>query len=815
MGKKGLIWWVVGWVMVGFLAGPAALAQRFQLSGQVLDQQSRQPIEYANVSVWANDSVLVAGTVTDGQGKFSFRDLAANFAQVRVQFVGYQSVRLRPTLPAAGQAVVLPPILLASAQTVLGEVEVKAEKPVAAVQIDKQVYDVKQFQNAANGTGLDLLQRLPSVTVNAEGAIALRGSPGFILLIDGKPTTRAPADVLAQLPANAIERVEVVTSPSAKYDADGKAGIINIITQPQAASGASLSGNVMLGGLDPLRFGGDLTATYQTKRWSIYGAADYRRFDINGYRYGDVRTLLGDTLTYLPSEGIRNYRDYQYGLRAGGSFSPSPRHVLNWAGYLGEKQTDRTANLYYDDYRRVAPGQGLFDRLPGPPFRQFFNQNLFVRSGRFRTANVDYTLTLPNRSRLTLLGLYEYSVLGGPLNNFDTWQDNGQPLLHERSDERSPLTAWRAQADYVLPLSAATKMEVGYQFRHVRHDGDFTFDRRDLATNQWRPDPEFTDAMQLRQAIHAGYWQLSHQKTKFSYNLGLRAEYMDRVLTHTLGRQPFTLAQLNLFPSVQALWQLGGNQSLRAGYNRRIERPTTKLMSPFQNHRHAETIELGDPNLRPEIADVVELSYSKGWKLVTLNATGYVNYLRDKVFRVNDIYSRTILFRTYTNAGNSTSAGVELATELRLARWWKFYASGNFYQFRVQGVVNGLAVDQTSFNFNVNGNTTVDLSPRLRLQWDLSYLSRTVTSQGLDSELLLANASLRYTLWRSRATLGLQLQNMFNTNIQTITTEQFNFYTATDYRKWDRVLQLSLGFRLNDSGKKAKTIKTDYGEKDY
>jgi outer membrane receptor for ferrienterochelin and colicins len=797
------------------LFSTAIFAQKTSFSGQILDKNTKQAIEYANVSVWRPDSTLIAGTVTDAQGRFTLKDLIANDVQIRVQFLGYQSITIRQKNTNHQREVKIAPILLASSNVTLSELTVKAEKATTAIHIDKQVFQAKQFQNAANGTGLDLMQRLPSITVNTEGVVALRGSTGFILLIDGKPSTRSPADVLAQLPANLIESVEVVTSPSAKYDADGKAGIINIITKKDTQSGSSWTGNMMFGGANPLRFGGDLMWAYNTKKWNIYAAADYRRFDIEGYRVGVIRTVFKDTLTYMPSEGIRNYKDEQYSIRTGGSYNPNAADAFNWAVYIGQKQTDRTADLHYDDYIQTGKSLYLFANNFGRPLREFFNQNLFVRLGQFRTANIDYTHSFANKSRLTLLGIYEYSILGGPLNNYDTFEGTNTVLLHERSTETSPLTAWRWQADYSLPLANKRKLETGYQFRYVNHGGDFVFERWNTATKSWQKPIDFNDDMDLNQAIHAGYLQFSGEQNSFSYNLGLRAEYMDRTLTHRLGKQPYTLQQLNFFPTAQGFWKLPQNQSFRIAYSRRIDRPTTKLMSPFKNHRHAETIENGDPNLRPEIADVVELSYVKAWNKFTLTSTAYHNQLKDKVFRVNEIDSRTILGRTYTNAGNATATGIELSADVQPHQHWKVYLSGNFYQFDVRGQFNGLSTDVSSFNYNFNGYTTIDFSTRLRFQWDFTYLSRSVTSQGIDSELLLSNVGLRYSLWKNRGTLALQAQNIFNSNIQTIITETPTFYSSTDYRKWDRVLQLSLSFRLNDTVKKVKTTKTEYGEKDF
>ena len=250
------------------------------------------------------------------------------------------------------------------------------------------------------------------------------------------------------------------------------------------------------------------------------------------------------------------------------------------------------------------------------------------------------------------------------------------------------------------------------------------------------------------------------------------------------------------------------------GYSKRIDRPTTRLMSPFKNHRHSEFIEVGDPELLPEITNVAELSYSKNWKKISITATAYFNKVKDKIFRVNEVYSRITLLRTFTNAGNTTSAGFEFSAEVKPLSWLRFYLSGNLYQLHVNGIVKGIEVNQNSFNYNFNGNASVDISKKLKFQLDGNYVSRTVTAQGEDGELFLANAGLRY-LWSNKFTAGLLLQNIFNSNHQTIANKGTDFYVTTNYIKYDRVLQLSVSFRLNDTGKKGKAVKTEYGEKDF
>jgi outer membrane receptor protein involved in Fe transport len=804
-------------VLLGATGPTISCAQSLSVKGQVLDADSHLPIEYASVELLNRDSLLVKGTVTDIKGKFILGKLDANDPIIKIHFIGYETISLSPGFKNKHGEITIPDIYLSAKKDLLTGLSIKGQRNTTNIQLDKQVVDAKKFQTATNGTGLDLLQKMPSITVTNEGEIALRGSTGFIVLLNGKPSNRTPVDILAQLPANTIDNVEIITSPSAKYDAEGKAGIINIITKKDINQGWSISGNSMFGGFSPLRFGGDLQLNYNAKRWSFYVAGDYRRYDFDGHRAGIVRSVVGDTLTYLPSDGIRNYRDHQYSFRTGGSYVINAANIFTVAFYHGFKESDRLADLHYQQYSKFPAGSNLYDGSFSSAPQLIFNHNLFVRSGKFITANFDYSHIFHDKSKLTFLGVYEYSVLGGPLSNTEEIEGTNTLYLAERSTERSPLHGIRLQADYAVQLNKDLKLETGYQWRQLNEKGYFSYERKDANTNgSWFKEPACGDNLSLRQHVQAGYVQLAGQKNKFNYNAGLRAEAMNRVLTDELNVAPFKYTAFNFFPSAQGLWNLAKKQKIRLGYSRRIDWPTAKFLSPFKNKRHLESIEIGDPNLRPEIADVLEFSYAKSWKKVNLTSTLFYNNVKDKVFRVNEIYSPTILLRTYTNAGNATSIGGEFSADITITNWWKLYASASVYNFTVNGNFKGKTTNNSSFNYNGNANTSIDITKQLKFQWDITYVSASVTSQGKDGHYMLSNAGLKYAgILKNKATIALQLNNIFNTNIQTIQTAQTNFYSTTDYTKYDRVLQLSIGFRINENTKKVKVVKTEYGEKEF
>lgn len=800
--------------IIGLLIFPFCLSAQNSLNikGTVLDKTAREGLPYATVALLDTEKKIVSGATTDENGGFQISVKPADTFYIKVQYVGFQTL---DTLFSGkgGNTVLNVMLLLAPYTSELREVTISAERTTGSVQMDKQTFNVAKLGNTTAGTGLDVLQRLPSVTINSEGKILMRGNAEFLVTVNGKFTNQSAADVLAQLPANIIENIEIISSPSASLDAEGKAGIINIVTKKNIAEGWGILANLNLSNAD--RYGGDLTFYHANSKFNSFVTASYRRYNIGGYRRGEIRTLYQDTVTYSASGGERPTAERIYGLRAGSNYTINKSTSLYSAIYYGYKQNDRIANLNYRQFSSTAQPLELYQKFDDHSLeRSFYNQNLFVRTGRFFTTNTDFTKVLKNQSKVSLAAIYEYSVLGGPLRNQDSDMPNGTLLLKERSDETSPLNALRLQADYSRNIFGKMTLETGYQWRTVHHEGTFDFERLDLSTETWNKDPEFNDALDLRQTVHAGYVQIDGQYKQLKFRAGLRGEQMFRNLTHLRGQSPVELNQFDFFPSFQALWKFKNEQELKLGYSKRIDRPTTKALSPFKNHRHSEAIWIGDPNLLPEITHNIELGYIKKHQKGSIAFTAYHTRTSNLIFRVNDNYNRITLFVISTNAGNSRSTGMELMSELQLAKWWGFYLSGNTYLFQINDIENTMNSNTQSVNYNLNGNMSFKIHPKWRVQWNTTYVSRTVTAQGNDTDMLLSNIGVKFSV-NKKWTADLLFQNLFDDNRQTITTRGNLFYSSTEYSKYDRIIQLSIGYRFNESGKSAKNIKTEYGEKDF
>ncbi|MCC5927934.1 MAG: TonB-dependent receptor [Cyclobacteriaceae bacterium] len=804
---------------------PFAIAQQdITLKGMVLDGKTQKPVEYASVALFTeSDSSLVAGVVSEEDGTFQLNGNAQNTYYLEIRFMGFQTYRQGGIkVEGRNRTVDVGKIALISGDEILEGIEVRGDRQQSLHSIDKQVYKADQFQAAMGGTAVDILRNMPAISVNAEGDILMRGTGGFLVLLDGKPVQGNAMVLLNQLPANAIDDIEIITSPSAKYDPDGKSGIIHIKTKKGSTDGVYFIVNTRLGapsietfGNEKVarRYGTDFTFNLRKNKWDLSIGADYKRDDIAGYRDGEVETLRGDTLTSFPSLGERSYRRESYSGRIAATYTFNPKNAISASVFAGKRSELRTADILYDQTRTIVGNEAPFERF------QYFNANLRERIGDFFIGSIDYNHVFDNKSTLSASALYERTILGGPTHNLNLNPLNFLDTLeYQVMDEYNPLDGFRFNLDYVLPLQNNARLEMGYQFRYLFHLGEFSYNEKVLGSPEFISRPQFGGNIDLQRTIHSLYTQYTGKTGKLDYSAGLRLEHTDRLLSEEDGTS-YPLELLNLFPSVNLLYDLGNNYSLKAGYSRRIERTTTSMMNPFLARRHSEVLEEGDPELLPEFIDAIEVGIVKEYDQHSFFANAYYRRTLNVINRVNSVFNDSILYRTFTNAGVGQAYGIEAGTELKPTRWWKLFAGGTLYQYAVEGRLMGEFLSQNSLNYSVNLNTTFQLLPSLNMQFNLNYLSRTVTIQGEDSRFFMPNLSINKSILKDQGAITLQWMSMgmgwLNSNQQRITTSGSQFFTTTNYIKEVDMVLINFSYRINELSKKLKFSQSEFGDKEF
>ena len=820
------------------------ISQTGSIQGRIVDKTSGEVIEYASVTINSvQDSSMIDGVISNSSGVFRFDNIKESTVYISAQFLGYETYTTDILQVSASTN--LGDVGLRINSATLDEIEVTGKAITSSHKLDKQIYDAKQFQNAKGGSATDVLSNLPAVSINSFGEISVRGATGFLVMINGRPVQSDPAVVLSQLSANMIEDIEIITAPSAKYDPDGNAGIINILTKKNVTDGTYVLANVLVGmpsienydnANSTPRYGADLTLNYKKDKWDISGALDYRRYDISGRREGYVNTYINEVLTEFPSDGERSFDEENYSARFTAGFQPDEKQSITAGFYFGKRTKERTADILYKNQQRVGISSSEFQGTESyydkylergdvlavnDPIStlNYFNENLRVRKGDFLIGSLDYGLKFENGSSLKLSGLYERTVLGGPTDNANLDFPNTSSVRQlQFNTNDNPLEGIRLQLDFAQPLGDAN-WESGYQYRYLDHPGDFDYFDRDLVNNVWIENPLFTNGIQLTRKIHAVYSQVSGSKDKLQYSAGLRLESFDRKVGIDSPKNTFTLDKINLFPSLNLSYDIGDGLTARGGYSRRIQRTTTFKMTPFPEREHSETLEQGDAELLPEYIDVVEAGLVKNWKDNSAFGNIYYRKINNVINRVNSVFNDTILNRIYTNVGVADVVGLELGTTVYPVEKVKVYVGANIYSYGIRGELFGDDIKTTNTQYSINANTSLTLSPTFSAQLSLNYLSERITAQGKDSRFYNPSLSLRKSFMNKKINIGILWRNIdlgiLDANEQRITTVRNNFFTTTNYVYEVDIIQLNFSYQLNRLSKKMKLTDSEFGKGEF
>ncbi len=794
-----------------------------QIKGIIADSLTTKSVEYAIVSVYkSNDTRPLEGKLTDSTGRFAFADLKQGNYDLKVELMGYQAKTFKNIALKNEETVNIGTIGLFSQVAHLNEIEVKGEQDPNQNKLDKQTYKADQFQSAKGGTAIDVLKNMPSITINAEGDMRLRGSTGFLVLINGKPVVADFATILNQIPANSIENIEIITAPSAKYDADGKAGIINIILKKGTDDGFSFTVNTQYGlpsvdtyGNKELsnRYGADFTLNYKKNKWDLALGGSYLQNDIQGRRDGDISTTIGNRYTSFPSIGERSFDRRNYAARASITYSANKNNSFNMGFYVGQRLQFRLADILYSTKR--YQNNALLSNY------SYFNNNLVKKQGDFSLVNLDYSHTFPNKSTLNISGLYEYTYLDGFNKNLDfpITQSTDQ-ITNILNTGKSPINGLRGKIDYTNTIGKG-KLESGYQLRYQTQTGAYIYENAIINRSQLNQIvPEFSANIAINNLIHGVYSQYSNKWNKLEYTLGLRYEYSNRSFTSDKGDN-FPLTLNNLFPSANLLYNIKDDLKLKGGFSRIVQRSTNNELNPYPEREHSETLEQGDPKIKPEFVNLSELGVIKEFKNGSVFFTFYNQYIKNVVNRVNSVYADTILNRIYTNAGNATLWGLESGFNFKPIKWWSIYAGGNLYDYRIAGTLfnNKVAVKNGGLAYSINSNLNFQLLKTLSVQLNFNYLSLRPTAIGEDSRFWSPNISVKKTFMNGKIFAMLQWQNIglgfTKANEQRITTRGADFYTSTNYIQEKDVFWVHLGYNFKQSSKKVKLPNSEFGEREF
>jgi len=815
-----------------------------QISGTIIELDESQPLEYATAALFhEEDNRLQTGVITNQEGFFEIKNIPNGRYYLELSFIGYSTKKIQNLELSKSQKSINVGVISLELGNQLSEIELRSERSTVIHKIDRQVFDSRNFQSSLGGTAIDVIKNLPSVSVNGLGEISIRGSKGFAVLINGKPTQGQVSAILAQLPANSLDKIEVITAPSAKYDPDGKGGILNIITKKGATNGVFSQVNVR-GGLPSIesygtqqpaqRYGIDATINSRTDLWNISASASYNRNDKTGRRVGElyVINLLQDRQTFLPSDGERSFDDVNYNGRLNLEYTPNKSDRYSVGFFAGKRTKERLADITYYDNQSVSP---IGSDQSSPSF-SYYNHNLRIRRGDFILGSFDYDHDFANGSKLTNSVLYEYTFLGGPTfnDNVDTPEYN-TIYQQEYNTNDNPLNGFRYNLDYTFKPSSFGQLEAGYQFRTLNHKGDFIYERDGVLV------PEFSSNIQLKRSIHSGYSQFAGTQNKWDYKAGIRLESMNRSYSESLLSELITnnysYDYMKLFPSASLQYTVNDDTKIKAAYSKRVNRTTTLKMNSFAEREHSEVFEQGDNRLLPEFIDLVELGITKEFDsknsayatLYYRHVDNVINRVNTLAYQSNGVVIDSILNRVYSNVGKSNAKGIELGAQFKLNPNWSNFIGANIFNYDVDGqfvfrhrdgIDRNYKVKNQNTVYSFNVNSTYSLKQNASIQFTFNYISERNTAQGKDSRFYTPNLTLKKSFLNNQLVATLQWQNMdmglLKSNEQSIATSRPDeFYTYTNYVYEVDMVILNISYTFNKAKNRSKFIKSEFGKREF
>lgn len=790
--------------------GPSS-DKKYTITGKVIDDELNVPLEYATISIVnVNDTDKVTGGVTNAQGEFSI-EVAEGTYNIIVEFISYQSKTFNNR--TINDDLDLGTIKLGMGSENLDEVVVRAETTQVDIRLDKKIYNIGKDLTTAGGTVSDALNNVPSVTVDIDGTISLRGNENVRILINGKPSAIAgygSTDVLQQLPADAIEKVEVITSPSARYGAEGTAGILNIILRKDKTLG--FNGSLSLNAGIPANAGASANVNYRTKDFNIFNTTGYRYFEAPGNGYFDTRykNAAEDEFDRIIEDRDMQRLNRNFNFNIGMEYYLTDRSSLTGSFfYRAGEDRDKTTNI--SDYfmnNEEAFGSTRTERENQDEKDYQFALNYINKlddEGQKLTADFQYESGKENQiSRITEVENY---------NNIDY---DGR-LFDERITNDEDQEEFLLQADYVLPIGEDSQFEAGYRGNWENTVTDYKLfqedENGDLVLNT-----ELTNIFDYTENVNALYTQYGSKFGDFSFLLGLRlentqlkgkidSEIPDDQLEQVFGfpiDTDFDNNYLGLFPTVNLIYELAEDENITLGYNRRINRPRGWFINPFPSRSSNNNIFQGNPNLRPAYANAFDLGYLKEWEELTLTTSIYYQHESDSFERIQQSVEGTNIIRTIpVNLSTNDRYGGEVGVLYNPAKWLRLNGSVNFFQFETQGDFAGESYDAKNNSWFARFSSKVTLPAKIDWQTNAFYRGAAEGVQGTRDGIFSLDLAFSKDVFNDNATLSLNVRDLLNSRKYSgyTITDEIDRYSEFQWRQGQSV-NLSFIYRFNQQKKR-------------
>jgi len=770
------------------------------ITGKVLDAETKTPIEYANVRLFSlADSSLVNGTITSVDGVFSLNKIPIGEYYIEISFIGFEKMVQTISINKTKLEFSLNDVVLSAQSQTLEDVNVVGEKTHIKYEIDKQVINVGKDATAAGGSAVEVLENTPSVQVNSEGKVSLRGSQDFTVLINGKPTQLSGTDALKQVPANSIEKIELITNPSAKYEAEGVSGIINIITKKNSMLGFNGLINTTIG--TGHKYSTNGTFNFRKEKLNVFAGFEFLE-NYNSTDIGQASVIFDPVDNYYQNASIHNV-NMQDALvfNLGFDYDFNDKNSLSIEGKGGKRGYDNKSESESNDYTDLNQQRN---------YRSSYKY--FDVYGDVLEFTLDYKNKIAENHEFTLAGHYQswngYDSEDLTLTAGDAIEEKH---FYNKGDFNYSI---KINADYKRPLGKKGMLETGYQFKFNDRYEELNFDNYDVNTGLMVHDPVFSNQLHYYRYIHAGYATYANEFKGFKYKIGIRGEYTDRRInidTESTEEKDFVLNnQPDWFPSVHISRDFKNGYALQASYSRRITRPNAWLLNNNPKYFDANNIFYGSPDLLPQYTDSYELNYRKPFKKVFVSVQTYYRHTTNGFTQERKPIEGTTKFSHKLINNNSEQAiGAELMNSIDVTKWLKLNIGGNLFNRMEEGIIDGTEQSVSDFTWNAFTNANFNLKHDIRLQLTAYYAAPEKDLYGDRTPIYVFNVGANKSFFKGKLTAGISARDILNTLKFDYNTTDVLGSSEYTIEPEGPTVSLNLSYRINNFKNKQRGKQDD------
>lgn len=774
------------------------------ITGKITDEVSKTALQYATVALYAaSDSSLINGTITDEEGDFSIENIPFGTYYLVADYLGYESKVLHDVRIDEDQiSVEFNNLKLKEGSTDIDELTVVGQKKNLIIKADKKVLNVDKNLSAKGGTAVDALQISPSISVNQNGEILLRGSSSFKVLVDGKPTVLQPNEVLKQMPAGRIENIELITNPSAKYDAEGSAGIINIITKKGLGAGMSGLVNVSAGTGD--KYNADLNVNYTNDKLNVTVGARWK--DENQFYNMDelIQTTLDGKTRSNDILFHRNQGDKDLGGNITLDYNFNTNNMLSYSAEAGYTNLYIDANFKYDETIENQDGHSyVYEDLGTSYLADYFTNNL------------SHTYTFSESSNWTNSVFYSKInyLLESESDRYQTASDfetgGITPYYSMELANENFSTEIRAKSDYSKSFENGSSLELGGQYHKYHRYIDLHADNYNYTLNSWEADTIFTNEFDFSEDIYSGYANLSGEKAGINYSMGLRLEYTNRLIESFTLNEKYEYKKLNYFPTLSLSKGLNESTQLSFNYARRIDRPDEFFLNPFPDVSNEFQEARGNSLLRPNLTDSYELGVQKHFSKGMFSSQAYLRNTNDAFTQVIGSNEEGIMILTFDNISDDKEFGVENMVNVQATKWWSLNASLNVMGQNSVGRMNDEAFDRSAFTFDTRLINSFSIGKNTSIQLMGFYFhDRLGNSIGTVKRFYWLDASIQHNFFNQRLSVSLVAKDIFNTNQLKFDIDRSDYRFYVHRKPEYPVIKLNISYKFNNFKDNNNTVKT-------